>query len=229
MKTWFPFTSYDFYAYLTTGMLGLAAFDRVFMGSMLASMNDWTVVAVVFWTAIAYLVGQLIAIPSSALFEHLVARHLLVPPATILLGLRTPRVRETILARTFGAREYCPLPVANSTSILRKIADKLDVQVGEVDGETAFQTAFPHARSAADTATRLDTFLNQYGMARNVSFASLIAAIMLIYDGYFNNDYLSLNLAIVAIVLALGLFGRFLKYYAAYAREVFRTFDRICE
>ena len=48
MKDWFPLTSYEFYAYLTSGMVVLAAADRAFMGSTLASHTDWKVVIVVF-------------------------------------------------------------------------------------------------------------------------------------------------------------------------------------
>ena len=74
MKDWFPLTSYEFYAYLTSGMVVLAAADRAFMGSTLASHTDWKVVIVVFWAAIAYLIGHIVAIPSSAIFEHLIAK-----------------------------------------------------------------------------------------------------------------------------------------------------------
>src|SRR3546814_15640094 len=74
VKDWFPFTSYDFYAYLTAGMVTLAAVDRVYLGSMLASEANWTIVNGTFWTAIAYLVGQIIAIPSSVFLEHLLGR-----------------------------------------------------------------------------------------------------------------------------------------------------------
>ena len=228
MKTWFPFTSYDFYAYLTTGMLALAAFDRVFMGSMLASENDWAFVSIAFWTAIAYLTGQLLAIPSSAIFEHVIARRILIPPVALLLGMSSSRGREAVFTHAFGARELAALPVASQRSILRKIADKLEMQTEDIDAETAFQCAFPYARSSADSAIRLDTFLNQYGMARNVSFASLLAALLLLYHGWLEQDHMSTNLGIAALILAVGLFGRFIKFYAAYAREVMRTFDSVC-
>ena len=228
MKTWFPFTSYDFYAYITTGMLALAAFDRVFMGSMLANEQDWSFVAIAFWTAIAYLTGQLLAIPSSAILEHVVARRILNPPASILLGLKNPRRREAVFTQAFGAREFVPLSVASQRSILRKVSEKLDIAVEEVDAESAFQCAFPIARSSVDSATRLDTFLNQYGMARNVSFASLIAAFLLLYHGWAETDHVSTNLGIAAVILSIGMFGHFVKFYAAYAREVLRTFDSIC-
>ena len=226
MKDWFPFTSYDFYAYLTAGMVTLAAIDRVFLGSMLAGQTSWTVVNGAFWTAIAYLIGQILAIPSSVLLEHLLGRKWLRAPSRILLGLDAPRWREVGVRWAFGAREYEPLPVATRNSVLRKIAAALSVSVADLEGEAAFHCAFPHARGIADSAIRLDNFLNQYGMCRNVSFASAIAAGLMIWRACHTGDRLDWVLAVSALVLAVGLFGRFVKFYAAYAREVFRTFDK---
>lgn len=226
MKDWFPLTSYDFYAYLTAGMVTLAAIDRVFFGSMLATQAHWTVVNGAFWAAIAYLTGQILAIPSSVLLEHLLGRKLLRAPSRILLGLHAPRWREVAVRWLFGAREYEPFPVATRESILRKAATALGVPVQDVDGEAAFHCAFPYARDAADSATRLDNFLNQYGMCRNVSLASLIASGLLTWRAAHTDARLDWALAIAAVVLALGLFGRFVKFYAAYAREVFRRYDK---
>ncbi|MDH4743814.1 hypothetical protein OMP43_07270 [Sphingomonas sp. CBMAI 2297] len=227
MKDWFPFTSYDFYAYLTAGMVTLAAVDRAFFDSMLASQASWTVVNGAFWTAISYLIGQILAIPSSTLLEHLLARKWLRSPSRILLGLDAPRWREICVRWAFGAREYEPLPTATRNSVLRKIAAALSVPVANVDGEVAFHCAFPHARSVSDSATRLDNFMNQYGMCRNVSFASTIAAVLMTWRAAHTCDRLDWSLAIAAMILAIGLFGRFVKFYAAYGREVFRTYDKV--
>lgn len=227
MKDWFPFTSYDFYAYLTAGMITLAAVDRVYLGSMLASEANWSIVNGAFWTAIAYLVGQIIAIPSSVFLEHLLGRKLLRVPSNILLGLDAPRRREVAVRWLFGAREYEPLPVATQASVISKVAAALSIPVADVNGEAAFHCAFPHVRSVADSATRLDNFMNQYGMCRNVSFAALIAGGLMIWRASHTCDHLDWFLVISAFVLAFGLFGRFMKFYAAYAREIFRTFDKV--
>lgn len=227
MKDWFPLTSYEFYAYLTAGMVLLAAVDRVFMGSALAHEQHWTVVAGVFWAATAYLVGQIVAIPSSAVLEQLLARRIFHAPSAVMLGTKPQRVAEKALASAFGAREYAPLPAASQQSVLGKVAKALNVAPAAVDEEAAFFCAFPHARSVADTATRLDTFLNQYGMCRNVSFACLVAAGLLVPTALRTGAACDVALAAGAALLAVGLFARFIKFYAAYSREVFRTFDKV--
>lgn len=228
MKDWFPLTSYDFYAYLTAGMLLMAAVDRAFLGSVLATEQDWSIVAGVFWTAVAYLIGHITAIPSSVLLEHRLARSVLASPTSVLLGFQSQRKREKLMFNFFGAREYEPFPTANRQSIIRKIAEKLSISPEAVEAESAFHTALPFARSSSDTAARLDGFLNQYGMCRNVSFASGVSGVILLGWYLYSSDRDSLALGFGALVLAVGLFGRFIKFYAAYAREVFRTFDKVC-
>jgi hypothetical protein len=227
MKDWFPLTSYEFYAYLTTGMVALGAVDRVFLESMLAHETHWTVVSGVFWAAIAYLSGHILAIPSSVLLEHVLARKVLRSPSEILLGLETPRGREIAMRWILGAREYAPFPAANRASMIRKMENALSTAPSAIDGEAAFQVAFPHARGAADSATRLDNFLNQYGLCRNVSFAAFVAAALLAGRALTTCDRIDWILAGAALVMSIGLFGRFVKFYAAYAREVFRTYDKV--
>lgn len=227
MKDWFPLASYEFYAFLTTGMVALAAYDRVFMDSALAQEQHWTIVSGVFWVVIAYLAGHIIAMPSSVILEQVIARRVFRPPSEIILGLHPPRKRERWMANISGAREYQPFPVLNRTRILDKLANGLSVTQASVDGEAAFTAAFPYARSVADTATRLDNFINQYGMCRNVSMAAILATGMLGYSSWRTPDHMTITLMTGSAILAIGMFLRFIKFYAAYTREVFRTYDKV--
>ncbi len=226
MKDWFPLTSYEFYAYLTTGMVVLAAFDRAFMGSMLAEATEWKVVIAVFWAAIAYLIGQIVAIPSSAILEHWLAKRVLRDPSAVILGLRPQRFREHCFGTVVGAREYEPFPQDYRAGIVTKLARVLNVTEPNIQPDAAFQCAFPQARSVSDSATRMDNFLIQYGLCRNVSFACALAAVFLTCLAARTGDRTDLLLAVGAAVMALGLFVRFIKFYAAFTREVFRAFDK---
>ena len=228
MKDWFPLTSYEFYAYLTSGMVVLAAADRAFMGSTLASHTDWKVVIVVFWTAIAYLIGHIVAIPSSAIFEHLIAKRVLRDPSAVILGLQPQRFRERCFGTVVGAREYEPFPADYRAGIVTKLARALNVTEPSIQADAAFQCAFTPARSIPDSAARMDSFLNQYGLCRNVSFASLIATVLLTILACRTGDRIDVLLAVGAGALALGLFIRFIKFYAAYTREVYRAFNKAC-
>ena len=122
--------------------------------------------------------------PSVTLLEHVVARRILRPPSEIILGTQPPRRCEHWLSAVSGAREYQPLPNLNQTRTVGKLAAGLGLASTTVGGEAAFLAASPHARSVADTATRLDKFINQYGMCRNVSMAAVLAAVMLGYAAW---------------------------------------------
>lgn len=228
MKDWFPLTSYDFYAYLTSGMVVLAAADHAFLASELASQADWKVVVAVFWAAIAYLIGHIIAIPSSAIFEHLIAKRVLQDPSAVILGLQRQRWREHCFGAIVGAREYEPFPPDYRAGIVAKLARQLNVAESCLEADSAFQCAFSHARSIPDSAARMDSFLDQYGLCRNVSFASVVATVFLTMFACETGNRTDILLAVGAAVLAIGLFIRFIKFYAAYTREVFRAFDRAC-
>jgi hypothetical protein len=229
MKEWFPLTSYDFYAYLTSGMVVLASCDRVFMGSALATESDWKIVIAVFWAAIAYLVGQIVAIPASAIFEHLIAKRILHDPSAVVLGLKSQRWREKCFGLFVGSSEYTPFPLYYRSEIIKKLSHLLKVDENNLEPDTAFQCAFPFARTLPDSVTRLDNFLNQYGLCRNVSFAGLIATMLLSFLAWRTVTRIDIFLAIGSGVLSLGLFVRFVKFYAAYTREVYRAFNRVYE
>ena len=227
MKNWFPLTDYDFYAYLTAGMIVVAAVDHGLADGVLAGRTSWTVVGGVFWAAVAYLVGQIVASPSSALLEHMLARRLLRAPTEVNLGFAAPRRRERAIASVFGIREYTPLPALVRDRIMNKAAAELGVPVASVsDPEAIFGVAFPYARASADGAARLNAFLNQYGMCRNVSFAALVSLVPLGVRLHRSPVDQTWWLFAGCALLAIGLFLRFLKFYSAYAREVFRTYAK---
>jgi hypothetical protein len=225
MKQWFPFTDYDFYAYLASGMLLIAAVDYTFGGAVLVQRAEWTVVQIVFWTVVAYLIGQLLAGPSAAVLEHGVVRNLLHAPSAIILGLQKRRWRERVLARIFAGREYAPLPEQLRDRVLNGAAAKLGVERKNVhDPETVFQIAYPSARAVADAAARMDQFRNLYGFRRNISFVGLIATILLAIKLCQAPSAHTAWLLVGAILLAGGMCGRCLKFYAAFSHEVFRTY-----
>ena len=222
MKQYFPFTDYDFYAYITAGMLLIAAIDYSCCGAVLVHRTEWTVVQLTFWVAIAYLLGQIVAGPSSALLEHGVVRGLLYSPLSVALGFKAPRWREQAMRRMFANREYAPLPAQTRAHILKRAAEALSVaQLDDLEAEAVFGIAFSVARTNTDTASRLDQFRNLYGFSRNVSFVSIIAFILL--SVRYNHLPTELNKGVLlagSVILAVGMFGRFLKFYAAFSREV---------
>jgi hypothetical protein len=108
---------------------------------------------------------------------------------------------------------------------LNGVAAKLGVERKNVrDPETVFQIAYPSARAVPDASARMDQFRNLYGFSRNISFVGMIATILLAIKLCQAPGAHTAWLLVGAILLAIGMFGRFLKFYAAFSHEVFRTY-----
>lgn len=65
----FPFTSYDFWAYLASGFLRLGAIDLV-LDTQLLLKKDWTWVQIALAVTFSYVLGHLGASMSSMLYER---------------------------------------------------------------------------------------------------------------------------------------------------------------
>ena len=188
--------------------------------------QNWTFVEIVLAVAIAYFTGQIAAIPASILFEHWLARRVLRPPTALMIGAAPIRKIDKFIARCVVGRYYEPLPKATRDVILQKAAAANKKSVDELvsDPEAVFGVAFTVARQNEDARQRMDIFRNQYGLNRNVAFTALITACLFLgktpKDGELGTSYLT----VFALILAVGLFSRFLKFYSAFAAEVLRTF-----
>lgn len=227
MKNWFPFTDYDFYAYLTSGALFLAALDYAITGGTTLLNTEWGFVLTLLVVALAYVVGQLLATPASIVVEHGFARGVLSPPAMILLGLQAPNWLERFIGRYVIGRYYTPFPDQVRRKIIARAAKELDVPMEEIiDGEAVFQVAFPVARKSEDTRARLDDFRNQYGFCRNLGFVGLISLVMIAIRAYQLDDSTAWYVAVFAGVIAVGMTARFLKFYSSFAAEVLRPMSR---
>lgn len=223
MKQWFPFSDYDFYAYLTAGVFMLLGLDLAITGGDLMLRPAWTIVEVVIVIAAAYVVGQIAAGPASTLLEHVVARRALHPPVSLLLGLAKPRFIERLFSALFIGRGFGPLPKAMRETILTNAAKAHGVDA-ITDPEEVFQVAFPAARAIPDTVARIDQFRNLYGFSRNVSFVAMVSTIALAIRWWMSPLPYSAWMTVIAAIIAFGMFGRFLKFYAEFATEVLRAY-----
>ena len=225
MKNWFPFTDYDFYAYLTAGMVVLFSVDYGINGGAIMLRESWPFIQCVFVIAMAYIVGHIIAGLASIVLERWVVHRLLRSPVAVMMGLGKPRFRETIVGRLFVGRYYEPLPEKIRANILDGVAGKLGTESKKIDdAEEVFQVAFAIARTVSDSAERMDAFLRLYGFARNVALSGVVGAAAMIYRATAAGEDTPYWWAGIIVFLSISMFGRFLKFYAAYGAEVLRTY-----
>lgn len=211
-----PFTSYDFWAYLSAGFLLLSAVDHIANTGLLAR-NSWTVVQGVVAMSAAYAVGQLVASMSSWLFERLLVGRLLGYPRDTLFGRpKAWRWVQRCLPAYFQA-----LPPETQSAALER-GGRVGVATS---GEALFWPAFSNARATPAVAARLDNFLNLYGFARNVALVAFIDSAIL-YWSYLQpkGPPEDLVYARIAVLVGAGMLLRYLKFFRLYANEVFTSF-----
>lgn len=225
MNNRFPFTDYDFYAYLTAGMIVLFSLDFGISGGAIAFKDNWPFVHVVFAVAVAYIVGQITAGIASIVLEHWIARRVLRPPVAVMMGLGAQRIRERLIGRWIVGRYYEPLPKNIRLLIIRGVSRTLGKQPEQItDPEEVFQVAFPEARKMENAARRMDEFRKMYGFSRNIALAGLVGTGAVVYRGATIERGDLYWWGFVVFIVSVMMFGRFLKFYAAYGAEVLRTY-----
>jgi hypothetical protein len=226
MKDWFPLTSYDFYSYLACGMVFLFGFDYWYSGGTYL-LREWTVSQGAFTVGLAYLLGQIIAIPASLLFEHWLIRSVLQAPAILLLSDKQNKLEKFIEKFLIG-RHYSPLP----KNVISRIYQRAEEETGlsyvdlKADIQAVFAPAMVNARQNTETSTRIDFFRNQYSFSRNISFSAiLVFFLMLDYFFRLGKDD-SLMYMFFALFISCGMLIRFIKFYSCCAAEVLRSYAK---
>lgn len=216
METKVPFTSYDFWAYLSAGFLLLFAVDYV-LGSKLLMRDTWSVVQGVVAFSCAYAAGHVISSLSSFLFERILVGKLLGMPRDVLFGTtKAPRFVKVLLSSYFQ-----PLPVETTHLVHGKAAS---MNAG-ASSESIFQAAFTSIKATPAVQVRLDNFLNMYGFCRNVALVSFLDAALLYWFWHSGGGPAeALTGTYLALALGLGMTLRYLKFFRQYASEVFNSF-----
>ncbi|AMV19634.1 hypothetical protein [Planctomyces sp. SH-PL14] len=216
-----PFSVYDFFAFLATGFIVLCAADYAFDLGWLQK-DKLPPGMIVFLTLGAYVLGHIVANLSSYFLEHKFLRGVLKSP------------EETLFIETVGGWSYLfpifykPFPVETQ----KKILDRAKAAGLDCPGRGLFFHCHTIVKRDKGTADRLSNFLNVYGFCRNACMASLIAAAMLFVAAVRHLKLKSgavldgdkLVWAGVAVLVAVGLFYRYLKFFKHYTEEVFRDY-----
>lgn len=225
MKEWFPFTNYDFYGYLSSGLVMLCALDYWATGGQLVLRDNWTFLQIAVAVAVAYVTGQVISIPASAILETVIARRILRPPVAVLLSDHQGPVERTVGRFCIG-QYYAPLPTAVREIILKKAEAQTRLPRERLlqNMEELFIPASAWARQFDDTRARMDDFRNQYGFNRNMAMTAFISALFLLER--FNRTSYEIDAVWMtfALIVSAGMLLRFLKFYSCYAAEIFRAY-----
>lgn len=215
MENKIPFTSYDFWAYLSAGFALLFALDTV-SGQHLVMRDSWTVVQSVIAITVAYVIGHLVAGASSLIFERWLVGGMLGNPRDNLLGQY--KAHKWLRRCLPGYFKQLPDETKNALSDRAKKLGPASTTEG------MFSAAHVSARAAPPVASRLDNFLNIYGFCRNVALVGLLDA-SIFYWSYLQKGgpHEHLLWARLSLLIGFGMLVRYLKFYRLFAYEVFTS------
>lgn len=221
MKTWFPFSDYDFYSYLASGIVLLFAIDYWLSGGDWTVDKDWTIQQNVLILIVAYITGQIIAIPSSILYDTILVNTILGHPIERQLGEADLSFMQKIFAVIIG-KDYGRLVESVRKNVMARATEdtKLKTEVLLTHKQNIFDIAFIAARLREEDKTRIDDFRNQYGFSRNMSLTSFITAVLM----YYSADVNASALAVLFCCLGVGMLVRFLTFYTTFSAEVLRSY-----
>ena len=213
-----PFSVYDFFAYLSSGAVLVATADYIW-GLGLLSRPDVGAVLAVALVIMTYVTGQAIAQFSSLFFEQIAVHRVLKRPSSLLMGAK-PRWK---VFRWLFPNYHRPL--ASSTQ--EKIRKQAAARNCTAEDEGLFQHAYPVVTANERAQARLDDFRNQYGFARNMAFAFLVAAGAIAAAHRFGYQPVRLRWAALALAAGITMFYRYLKFFRQFSYELFMRYAEL--
>jgi hypothetical protein len=213
-----PFSVYDFFAYLPSGIVLITIADYV-MGLGLAQREKIGPFMIVILLVVAYVAGQISAHLSSLFLEETFVARVLRRPSLILLGIE-PRWKP--FAWVF--RNYFrPLPKTTQDRVRQQCANRGCSELGEA----MFLHVYALVTVSERAQTRLDDFRNQYGFARNMAFAFFAGSIAILITHMTFSKGILLRWAGLCVVTAIILLYRYLKFFRQYSYELFLRYAEI--
>ena len=210
-----PFSIYDVFGYLASGFLLLVGVDYVLDTGWLIRPSLGLAPGLL-WTGAAFVIGQVLATPSSTLLEGWLVGSVLGRPSINLFSKDRPGGWRSRLFPGY----YCPL-AAKTQERVRRRAREAGV---EETGEELFQLAFGAVKGRETTMARLETFVTRYGFCRNVAFTALIGVPAIPLLCAVSGHWDQLWTLPVSLALAVGILYRYLKFHRQYSFEVFVTY-----
>lgn len=208
-----PFAGYDFFAYLSSGALVLAALDYTY-GPRWILCWDHTMVLGLLALLGAYALGHVIAHLSSLILEELLVDEVLGKPHTLLVKKSKSPFRFVF------PHYFKSLPPETCEQIKKRMTER--GFAGE--GEALLHHALGVVKGDQATASALARFLDLYGFARNLSVALLVIAAMCWFGPVDDRPWKGGRWWIAALLLGVVIVYRYLKFYREYTKEALVTY-----
>jgi hypothetical protein len=213
-----PFSVYDFFAYLSSGAIWLVSADYM-LGMGLIDRQRISPVLGVTLVVFAYVCGHIVAHFASFILEQTVVARLLRRPNALLMGEQA----RTRLFRWIFPGYFRALPQPTQQRVLTQA----EARGVKSTGEALFLHVYPIVTANSALQARLDDFRNQYGFARNISFAFLTSAIAILVAHHLGYHPVRLRWALFSGLAGIALFYRYLKFFRQFSYELFLRYAEL--
>jgi len=209
-----PFSIYDIFGYLISGLLLLFGLDYAFnLGWILnreLGAQAWTA-----WVLIAYLIGHVNAAWASWCIEKMIVGKTLGYPTKNLFSEKKAK----------GFSHYREPLDKNLASGIKKKFSQMTKTEFDLKGHYPFLFCYHQVKDRCPNAyARIGIFLNLYGFTRNLSFALTTLGLVFVASALITKNLGNLGIGISAFVGAMTFFYRYLKFFRLHAVEVFTSF-----
>ena len=219
-----PISVYDFFGYIASGFLLLAAVEFGFDGNWLVE-REWKPGLIGLYVPLAYIIGHIVASLASHFLEHNFVRKCLGPSEELLLGSE-PKARA--VWKWLFWSFFKPFSPKTKERIMEAAKAEGLTEVNRA----LYDHAFEVAKQDKTTFDRMNAFLNLYGFCRNVSFSLLLALLVIAVSGVWYAVFLDMktpdtqkiSVGVLCVVGSVGMFYRYLKFYRLYTIEVLRAY-----
>ncbi|HEY4358955.1 MAG TPA: hypothetical protein VGN16_24630 [Acidobacteriaceae bacterium] len=215
-----PFSVYDTLAILSCGMVVLAAGDYIVGSDIVLRKDGIPANITILLIFAAYILGQIIANIALTVYEGMLVRRFLRPPAVRLMA----DASTLSPMRWVFPGYFQPLPPETQAHIRTQAAARNCTAAGE----GLFLHCYAIATANIDKLqARLDEFRNQYGFSRNVSCALFLAGFGILAGHHLHPERVHLRWAIAAFLAAIGLLYRYLRFFRQYSYELLLRYSEL--
>ena len=218
MNNLFRFSDYDIFANIMAGLGVIFAVD-VIAGTSFLIGATWTVSDATVTVLCAYVLGHLVASPSSLLLEKGLVGKVLRPPGEVLMSEVALDDRAWWRRRLLRAY-HTPLR-PHQRQAVRDRADG-------AEGADLFWKAHAVAQRDPVRYPRMQRFLNLYGFCRNLGFVALTAWLCVIAPQILDPRHRPIAdealWTVGFLVIGLVLLQRYLMFHRLYTVEAFVAF-----
>ncbi len=226
MRSTFPLTDYDFYAYVLTGVVALGVVDHaIFDGAYIIRWKHWSFQYGAAIVALSYIAGQLVSMVSGLLLEQLLLCRVLCPPREYLLRVKVPSRWARWTAKLSGSHYTEALPESVADLAIGNAARALGHKVHEFRAladrsEQAFQYGYAVGRLSEDGCRRIDRDRREYEVSRNLCLVCLVSGPLLLMGPEQPSRSM---LAGTALAVGAVMLIRFIRYFVSYHVQVLRA------